>query len=302
MENKFQTKQQDKFFNLVTELDLYLVEKSAIKLEKTEENKEAYEKIISIQKEEYGKSITYNNKVVLVNKLLIATYIYFEEEYATKFKKEIELNIRKSEKKHIALNYIETLIYKLEKILDNFYYDEPRWVTEMDNLSFLYYNITFYDEMRYKHKNIGDESVLAPHITTSMQDFLEHLFFKIKDMMAYINLSLKRIKNIPESEFKEVKSDRVLALYYYFMFEANILDNFDRISANKNITKVNAMKYLLEKDGHKYSDYFKNIFYAIKKGTKNDPFEKKHIKSVLRILTNSKAIEIAENELYELNK
>ncbi len=239
---------------------------------------------------------------MIVNRLLPASYIYYEGDYAIKLKKELESNIRKSEKKHIALNYLETLIYKLEKILDNFYYDEPRWVTEMDNLRFLYYKITFYDEMRYKHKNIGDESILAPHITISMKDFLEHLFFKIKDMMTYINLSLKRVKNIPESEFKEIKSDRVIALYYYFMFEAKKLDNFDRISANQNITKVNAMKYLLEKDGRKYSDYFKNIFYAIKKGTKNDPFEKKHIKSVLRILTNSKAIEIAENELYELNK
>jgi len=302
MKDRLQTKWQDKFFNLVTELDLYLVEKSVVKLERTEENKEAYEKIINIQKEKYGKSIFYNNKIIIVNRLLIASYIYFEGEYATKFKKEVESNILKSGKKHIALNYLETLIYKLEKILENFYYDEPRWITEMDNLSFLYYNITFYDEMRYKHENIEDENILAPQITTSLQDFLEYLYFEIKDIKSYINLFLIKVKNMPESDFKEISSYRVLALYYHFMFQAKELDSFDKISAFRNITKINAMKYLLEKDGHKYSDYFKNIFYAIGNGSDKDPETKKNIKLAINLLKSEKAIEIAEDRLSEVTK
>ena len=125
MEIEFQNEWQNKLFNLISKLEL--ADEVDINFKKTEKNKKLYEKIIDIQKEKYGKSIIYNEKVVVVNNLLIASYIFFQKDYTKKFKAEIELNIKKAEEKYIVLNYLEELIYKFEKLathvkLDKFSY------------------------------------------------------------------------------------------------------------------------------------------------------------------------------------
>ena len=148
----------------------------------------------------------------------------------------------------------------------------------------------YFGELVFPHKIMIDFCQNRPDINTVI--FKNEEFKNILTTNQYvyaIKVFKEKIINLEQDSQKSIQTNKkdappvaVLALFYHYQMESGIIPYFENYPPK---TKLQAMEYVLKKDGHNIStNNFKNTFYAIGKDNNKNPMTKKNVAKVLEIL------------------
>jgi len=272
---KFKTKVRNQFFESLSVLKIGTTEIS-------EKGKEKYlqriNQLAEKMKLDFGdaeKPVFYQEKYITINKydnLLFLNSVFILSENLLK---EVRENVLVAEAKHLALNYLNSLIFELTDIADSFFWQQAPWTDfECEVLS---YSLDIPEEIKYSR------DFPLPEIAISLTPILSVLQNLIENLISELELEKENTKNIPEANFETKITTAVLALYYYYRNENNEFQCFD---CYDKITKIQAMKNQLASENHTYTAHFKNLFYAVGNGKANDPLKKGNLLKVIELLEN----------------
>jgi len=151
----------------------------------------------------------------------------------------------------------------------------------------------------------GDEIILSENF----RDHANIIIGKLKNGKSVENEPLlNRLKEYHTIMVKEYGiaqkhkvniSVSVWVLYYHYLMKSRKIAYFEEYSG----TKDEAIRNLLDKNGHTFSwKNFRNIYYAIGKGTEKDPLTKNNLEKVIKILRDEPAKTLAENDKHSMDK
>jgi hypothetical protein len=120
------------------------------------------------------------------------------------------------------------------------------------------------------------------------------------DILIETEKLLQKGDKPPKKEIDTQKSKisvSVWALYYHYLQKSRKIKYFNEYSCSIN----KAIKELIEKNNHPFSwKSFRNVYYAIGRGTKKDPLKKYYLEKVIKLLDYEPARNIAKNDLLSM--